>query len=167
MVMDSMKDKVKKSALELAKAGKLNNALRELTYYEMLCVGKEDVEALKNEVELAYLASQASPVEVATKALAHAVEMIRQVTEIVTLTMPLGRMSLDKRDEAFELIYKTASQLGAPNIEARSTGYMQDSDVNVSVGIRDVEQIVWDALGELSPTEKRAIIDSNRKFQNS
>ena len=117
--------------------------------------------------ELKIVASQASPVEVATKALAHADEMVRQVTEIVTLTMPLGRMSLDKRDEAFELIYATASQLGAQNIDARSTGYMQDSDVNVSVGIRDVEQIVWDALGELSPTEKRAIIDSNRKFQNS
>jgi len=103
----------------------------------------------------------------ATDALAHAVGMIRQVTERVTRTMPLGRMPLSRWDEAFALIYETASILGAPNIEARSTGYMQDSDVYVYVALRDVEQIVWDALGELSPTEKRAIIDSNRKFQNS
>ena len=53
--MDSMKDKVKESALELAKAGKLISANSAIRYYEMLCVGKEDVEALKNEVELAYL----------------------------------------------------------------------------------------------------------------
>jgi len=103
----------------------------------------------------------------ATDALAHADEMVRQVTERVTRTMPLGRMPLSRWDEAFALIYATASILGAPNIEARSTGYMQDSDVNVSVALRDVEQIVWDALGELPPAEKRAIIDSNRKFQNS
>ena len=103
----------------------------------------------------------------ATDALAHADEMVRQVTERVTRTMPLGRMPLSRWDEAFALIYETASILGAPNIEARSMGYMQDSDVYVYVALRDVEQIVWDALGELPPAEKRAIIDSNRKFQNS
>jgi len=58
--MDSMKDKVKKSALGLAKAGKLSSAYSELKYYKMLCIEKEEVEALTKEVELVYLKTMES-----------------------------------------------------------------------------------------------------------
>jgi len=116
--------------------------------------------------ELKIVASQTSPMDMARNAVKYADAMVRQVTETVTLTMPLGRMSLDKRDEAFELIYKTASQLGAQNIEARTEGYGDCTDVNVYVGLFNVEQIVWDALGDLSPTEKQDILDGNPNFRD-
>ena len=58
--MDSMKDKVKESALELAKAGKLNSAYGALKYYKMLCIEKEEVEALTKEVESVYLKAMES-----------------------------------------------------------------------------------------------------------
>ena len=137
--------------------------------YEVLWTNSvmSELDALAESDELKIVARQASPVEVATKALAHAVGMIRQVTERVTRTMPLGRMPLSRWDEAFALIYETASILGAPNIDARTEGYGDCTDVNVYVGLFNVEQIVWDALGELPPAEKLAIIEGNPKFQNS
>jgi len=60
--MDSMKDKVKKSALGLAKAGKLNSAYGALKYYKMLCIEKEEVEELTKEVGLTYLRYCGEPI---------------------------------------------------------------------------------------------------------
>jgi len=53
--MDSMRDMVKKSALDFAKAGNLISANSAIRNYKLLRVGKEDVEALTKEVGIAYL----------------------------------------------------------------------------------------------------------------
>ena len=131
--------------------------------YEVLWTNSvmSELDALAESSDLKIVASQTSPMDMARNAVKYADAMVRQVTETVTRTMPLGRMPLSRRDEAFELIYKTASYIGATNIEARTTGYVDSTDVNVYVALRSVAQIVWGALGDLSPTEKQDILDGN------
>ena len=60
--MDSMTDAVKKSALDFAKAGNLSSARTMITNYKLLRVGKEEVEALKKEVGIAYLKACKEPI---------------------------------------------------------------------------------------------------------
>lgn len=99
-------------------------------------------------------------IEIARLALMRVDTLAKHMTEIVSQTMLLGRMPLSRRDEAYSLIYDLASKLvGSKYIEPRSTGYMQDSDVNVYIGVRNPDELVWEALGDLPPELKQRVLD--------